>query len=60
VARDARQVDLAAVTRAVGFESIDDMLPGVDAVVLCYPLTPLTQGRSMSVACDFFGPVPSW
>jgi glyoxylate/hydroxypyruvate reductase A len=44
VARDARKVDVAAVTKAVDFESIDEVLPGVDAVVLCTPLTPLTQG----------------
>jgi glyoxylate/hydroxypyruvate reductase len=44
VARDSRKVDVAAVTRAVDFESIDEVLPAVDAVVLCCPLTPLTQG----------------
>jgi glyoxylate/hydroxypyruvate reductase A len=44
VVRDARKVDAPAVTRAVDFDSIDEVLPGVDAVVLCCPLTPLTQG----------------
>lgn len=44
VVREARKVDIAAVTRAVDFESIDEVLPDVDAVVLCCPLTPLTQG----------------
>jgi glyoxylate/hydroxypyruvate reductase len=44
VVRDARKVDVVGVTRAVDFDSIDEVLPGADAVVLCCPLTPLTQG----------------
>jgi glyoxylate/hydroxypyruvate reductase len=44
VVRDARKVDVAGVSKAVDFESIDQVLPGVDAVVLCCPLTPLTEG----------------
>ena len=42
--RDARALDCASVTKAVDVASIDEVLPEVNGVVLCCPLTPQTAG----------------
>jgi glyoxylate/hydroxypyruvate reductase len=43
VARD-RNVRLPAVTRVADLGTMDELLPGADAIVLCCPLTPQTSG----------------
>jgi phosphoglycerate dehydrogenase-like enzyme len=43
VARD-RQLELASVTRVTDVDGMDALLPEVQAVVLCCPLTPQTEG----------------
>jgi len=44
VARDARHPGLSSVTRVADVDSMDELLPEVDAVVLCCPLTAQTRG----------------
>jgi phosphoglycerate dehydrogenase-like enzyme len=44
VTRDPRTLNVASVTRAVDVSSMDELLPEVDAIVLCCPLTPQTKG----------------
>jgi phosphoglycerate dehydrogenase-like enzyme len=44
VARDARRPGLSSVTRVADVDSMDELLPEVDAVVLCCPLTAQTRG----------------
>jgi phosphoglycerate dehydrogenase-like enzyme len=43
-ARDPHNVDAPSVSKIVEFGAIDELLPDVDAIVLCCPLTPQTQG----------------
>jgi len=43
VARD-RDLELASVTRMTDVDGMDALLPEVQAIVLCCPLTPQTQG----------------
>jgi glyoxylate/hydroxypyruvate reductase len=43
VARD-RNLDLDSVSRVVDVAGMDALLPEVDAIVLCCPLTPQTKG----------------
>jgi phosphoglycerate dehydrogenase-like enzyme len=44
VARHAGNLGGAAVTRAADVSSMDELLTGADAIVLCCPLTPETRG----------------
>jgi phosphoglycerate dehydrogenase-like enzyme len=57
--RDAKTVDSASVTKAVDVASIDEVLPGVDGVVLCCPLTPQTAGLLENAACGSCLQAPS-
>jgi glyoxylate/hydroxypyruvate reductase len=43
-ARDPHNVDAPSVSKIVELASMDELLPEVDAIVLCCPLTPQTQG----------------
>ncbi|MDT7622279.1 MAG: hypothetical protein QOF99_3180 [Pseudonocardiales bacterium] len=43
-ARDPHSVDAPSVSKIVELASMDELLPEVDAIVLCCPLTPQTQG----------------
>jgi phosphoglycerate dehydrogenase-like enzyme len=43
-ARDPHTVDAPSVSKIVEIGAVDELLPDVDAIVLCCPLTPQTQG----------------